>query len=106
MTSAQRTLIVDYDGVVCDLDGVIYRGHAVVPYAVDSVLSAIAAGVLVVYATNNAARSPAEVSAHLDSLGLPGPPSRVVTSAQAGAQYVAEHCPQGSRVLAVGGAGV
>jgi len=100
------SLISDFDGIVCDLDGVIYRGHAVVPHAVPSVLSAIAAGVLVVYATNNASRSPAEVSAHLDSLGLPGPESRIVTSAQAGAQYVAQRCPRGSRVLAVGGPGV
>lgn len=108
MTSAgvKGSLIAEFDGIVCDLDGVIYRGHAVVPHAVESVLSAIAAGVLVVYATNNASRSPAEVSAHLDSLGLPGPESRIVTSAQAGAQYVAQRCPRGSRVLAVGGPGV
>lgn len=108
MTSAsvKGSLIADFDGVVCDLDGVIYRGHAVVPHAVESVLSAIAAGVQVVYATNNASRSPAEVSAHLDSLGLPGLASRIVTSAQAGAQYVAQRCPRGSRVLAVGGEGV
>lgn len=104
--SGSGSLVADFDGIVCDLDGVIYRGHAVVPYAVESVLSAIAAGVLVVYATNNASRSPAEVSDHLDSLGLPGPQSRVVTSAQAGAQYVAARCPPGSRVLAVGGPGV
>jgi HAD superfamily hydrolase (TIGR01450 family) len=99
-------LIGDFDGIVCDLDGVIYRGQSVVPHAVDSVLAAIAAGVLVVYATNNASRTPAEVAAHLDSLGLPGPDARVVTSAQAGAQYVARRCPSGSRVLAVGGQGV
>ena len=76
MTGAggRGSLIADYDGIVCDLDGVVYRGHAVVPHAVESVLSAISAGVQVVYATNNASRSPAEVSAHLDSLGLPGPP--------------------------------
>ena len=108
MTSARvrGSLIADYDGIVCDLDGVVYRGHAVVPHAVESVLSAISAGVQVVYATNNASRSPGEVSAHLGSLGLPGPESRIVTSAQAGAQYVAQHRPRGSRVLAVGGPGV
>jgi glycerol-1-phosphatase len=103
---ADSTLIEGIDGIVCDLDGVIYRGQEAVPYAVDSLLSAISAGVLIVYATNNASRSPAEVAAHLDSLGLPGPGSRVVTSAQAGAGYLARRCPSGSRVLAVGGPGV
>lgn len=108
MTSAgvKGSLIADYDGILCDLDGVIYRGQAVVPHAVESVLAAISRGRPVVYATNNASRAPAEVSAHLDSLGLPGPKSRIVTSAQAGAQHVAQRCPRGSRVLAVGGPGV
>jgi len=100
------SLLEGFDGIVCDLDGVIYRGHEGVPHAVESVLSALSAGVLVVYATNNASREPAEVAAHLEALGLPGPRSRVVTSAQAGARCVAQRCPRGSRVLAVGGPGV
>jgi glycerol 3-phosphatase-2 len=110
MTSANAratgTLIEAFDGIVCDLDGVVYRGHEAVPHAVASLLSALAAGVLVVFATNNASRAPAEVAAHLEALGLPGPVSRVVTSAQAGAHHVAQHCPPGSPVLAVGGPGV
>src|SRR5450631_881191 len=100
------SLIEGFDGIVCDLDGVIYRGHQGVPHAVQSLLSALSSGVRVVYATNNASRPPAEVAAHLAALGLPGPQSRVVTSAQAGARYVAQRCPSGSRVLAVGGPGV
>jgi glycerol 3-phosphatase-2 len=104
--SAEGALIEGFDGIVCDLDGVVYRGHEAVPHAVESLLAALSAGVLVVYATNNASRPPAEVAAHLDTLGLAGPVSRVVTSAQAGARHVAQHCPPGSRVLAVGGQGV
>jgi glycerol 3-phosphatase-2 len=104
--SAGGALVEAFDGIVCDLDGVVYRGDEAVPHAVESLLSALAAGVLVVYATNNASRPPAEVAAHLDALGLPGLVSRVVTSAQAGARHVAQHCPPGSRVLAVGGPGV
>jgi glycerol 3-phosphatase-2 len=103
---AEGSLIRGFDGIVCDLDGVVYRGKAAVPHAVESLSCAIAAGVHVVYATNNASRAPAEVGAHLDALGLTGPISRVVTSSQAGARYVAERCPAGSRVLAVGGPGV
>jgi glycerol 3-phosphatase-2 len=99
-------LIQGFDGVVCDLDGVIYRGKEAVPHAVKSLSAALSMGVRVVYATNNAARSPDDVSAHLEELGLPGSGSRVVTSAQAGARCVAERCAPGSRVLAVGGAGV
>jgi glycerol 3-phosphatase-2 len=103
---AEGGLIESFDGIVCDLDGVIYRAHEAVPHAVESLLAALSSGVEVVYATNNASRSPAEVAAHLQALGLPGPGSRVVTSAQAGARYLAQRCPRGSRVLAVGGPGV
>jgi HAD superfamily hydrolase (TIGR01450 family) len=105
-TGGTGSLIEGFDGIVCDLDGVIYRGHEAVPHAVESLLAAISTGCLLVYATNNASRAPAEVAAHLDSLGLGGPVSRVVTSAQAGARYLAERCPRGSAVLAVGGEGV
>ena len=104
--SGAARLIDDYDGIVCDLDGVVYRGRHAVPYAVESLLSALSAGLPVVYATNNASRTAAQVAAHLDALGLPGPAERVVTSAQAAAGLVATRCPVGSRVLAVGGAGV
>jgi glycerol-1-phosphatase len=103
---AEGALIESFDAIVCDLDGVVYRGHQGVPHAVESLLRALSSGVLVVYATNNASRPPAEVAAHLDTLGLAGPLSRVVTSAQAGARHVAQHCAPGSRVLAVGGPGV
>jgi glycerol 3-phosphatase-2 len=110
MTGSSRswgpTLIQGFDGIVCDLDGVIYRGKQAVPHAVESLSSALSAGVRVVYATNNASRAPADVAVHLDALGLHGSGSRVVTSAQAGARYLAQRCPPGSRVLAVGGPGV
>jgi len=99
-------LIKGFDGIVCDLDGVVYRGNLAVPHAVDSLLRALSSGVRVVYATNNAARTPTEVAAHLAALGLPGPASRVVTSAQAGAHLIARRCHPGARVLAVGGPGV
>lgn len=105
-TRVNGALIESFDGIVCDLDGVVYRGHEAVPHAVESLLSAVSSGVGVVFATNNASRTPAEVAAHLAALGLPGPASRVVTSAQAGALLIARHCPPGSLVLAVGGPGV
>ena len=104
--SATGNLIDGYDGIVCDLDGVVYRGRQAIPHAVEALLAALAAGVLVVYATNNASRTPAEVADHLSELGLPGPAERFVTSAQAAARLVARRFEVGSRVLAVGGPGV
>jgi len=96
-------LVTRYAAVVCDLDGVVYRGASAVPHAVD-VLGAL--DVPVLYATNNASRSPADVAAHLRDLGLACTPDAVATSAQAGAWLLAERLAGGSPVLAVGGAGV
>ena len=90
--------------MVCDLDGVVYRGPTAVPHAVE-VLGALEVPVL--YATNNASRSPDDVAAHLRDLGpglhrrMPSPPAR-----RPGPGCSADRLPPGSPVLAVGGAGV
>ncbi|MDO5504494.1 MAG: HAD-IIA family hydrolase [Actinomycetia bacterium] len=92
----------DIGGIVCDLDGVVYRGPQAVPHAV-AALTRVA--VPVIYATNNASRTPATVAGHLRDLGLDVTESQVLTSAQAGAAAIATRLP-GCRVLAVGGDGV
>jgi len=96
-------LVSRYDAVVCDLDGVVYRGPSAVEHAVDVIRSLT---VPVLYATNNASRSPADVAAHLRELGLDCAPEAVATSSQAGAWLLTDRLEPGSPVLAVGGAGV
>ncbi len=97
------SLVTRYSAVVCDLDGVVYRGASAVPHAVE-VLGGLSVSVL--YATNNASRSPADVVGHLGDLGLTCTPEAVATSAQAGVWLLAQRLPAGSPVLAVGGPGV
>lgn len=96
-------LIERYAAVVCDLDGVVYRGPAAVEHAVGALA---ALSVPIVYATNNASRPPEEVAAHLTDLGLHVSGRDVATSSQAGAEQLAEYLPHGAWVLAVGGDGV
>jgi glycerol-1-phosphatase len=96
-------LVDSYSGVVCDLDGVVYRGPEAVEHAVRALSSL---PVPVVYATNNASRPPEEVAAHLSDLGLQVTGRNVVTSSQAGAAALAAQLGTGSLVLAVGGSGV
>jgi HAD superfamily hydrolase (TIGR01450 family) len=103
---AVLSLTALYRGVVCDLDGVVYRGHEAVPHAVGALEGLRAAGRGVVYATNNASRTPQEVAAQLTSLGLTLTAGDVVTSSQAGATRLAALLPAGAEVLAVGGPGV
>lgn len=98
-----RTLVAGYAAVVCDLDGVVYRGPTAVPGAVEA-LSRVEVPVL--YATNNASRPPAEVAEHLRHLGLDCEADAVATSSQAGAWVLGDRVDPRSKVLAVGGAGV
>ena len=58
------------------------------------------------FVTNNAARTPEEVAAHLTELHVPADADDVITSSQAAATVVSGLLDPGARVLAVGGPGV
>jgi len=95
-------LLDRHDLVLADLDGTLYRGRVAVPGAVEAVRRAGKRGVRTVYVTNNAARSPADVAAHLAELGFPAGADDVATSSQAAAALLAEQLPDGATVLVVG----
>ncbi|RKE21856.1 HAD-IIA family hydrolase [Streptomyces sp. TLI_171] len=95
-----------YDTALLDLDGVVYAGPHAIPFAVESLDRARAAGMRLAYVTNNASRPPRVVAEHLTELGVPAAPGDVINSAQAAARLVSEKVPAGARVLVVGGAGL
>lgn len=80
---------------VLDLDGVVWRGDAVVPGADRAVATLLERGVQVVACTNHAL-GPELKEAQLERLGVPRVP--VVTSAEAAAAC----CDAGERVLVLG----
>jgi HAD superfamily hydrolase (TIGR01450 family) len=97
-----RALAADYDAALFDLDGVIYLGPVAVegiPEAVDELRSR---GTRLGFVTNNAARTPAAVAAHLVELGIHAGEADVVNSTQATLRMLAEDLPAGATVLAVG----
>uniref|UniRef100_UPI002FCD9F21 HAD-IIA family hydrolase n=1 Tax=Desertihabitans aurantiacus TaxID=2282477 RepID=UPI002FCD9F21 len=91
-----------HDVVLLDLDGVVYLGRSPVPHAADGLHRLREQGVGVGFVTNNAARTPEEVAAHLVELGVEAAPEDVITSAQAGARLLAEQLAPGSTVLVLG----
>ena len=99
-------MIDAYDGVLFDLDGVIYLGPVAVPGAPPALAALRERQVPVGFVTNNAARSPEVVAAHLTEIGIPAAAADVITSAQAGAQLLRKDLPAGAKVLAVGGTAV
>ncbi len=95
-----------YDVAMLDLDGVVYVGPEAVPGAPEHLARAADAGMRLAYVTNNAARPPSAVGAHLRELGIPAEDDDVVTSAQAAARLLVDRCPPGSPVFVIGGAGL
>lgn len=88
--------------VIFDMDGVLYRGSQVLPYARETLERLRAAGWHVYFATNNSTATREQYVARLRSLGLGGDPEHVVTSAYATAHHLDRLDPRPTDVLVVG----
>lgn len=96
--------IVDrYDTLLLDMDGTLMHGGAPIDGAASGVSDARAAGRAIVFATNNASRTPEQVVSHLATVGIEASAEEVVTSPQIAAQLLADGLEPGATVLVVGG---
>ena len=93
------TLASQHDCLLCDLDGTLFRGAQPTVGAVET-LAAVDTRIL--FVTNNASRSAADVAEHLREMGFTAKPDDVVTSAQTAAHVLASQLPADSAVLVVG----
>ena len=94
-----KTLVQEYDCLLIDLDGTVFRGRRPTEGAVRALDGA---GSRKLFVTNNASRSAEEVAAHLRELGFTAGAADVVTSAQSAAHLLAGELPPDSPVLIVG----
>ena len=106
LAGAEEALQVAFDVALLDLDGVVYRGDVAVPNAAEALAEARAAGMQMMYVTNNASRTPDAVARHLTDLGAPTGPEEVTTAAQAAARLIATDADADTRVLPIGGEGL
>lgn len=95
-------LIDNFDGVLADLDGVVYTGPSAIEGACEALDKLAEEGKSLAYVTNNASRSSEEVASHLRELGAPATAEQVFGSAMAGAELLARQVPAGATVLVVG----
>lgn len=89
----------EYDCLLIDLDGTVFRGHQATDGAVQT-LDEVSSRKL--FVTNNASRSADEVATHLRDLGFTATGDDVVTSAQSAAHLLSGELPPNSPVLIVG----
>ncbi len=89
--------------VICDLDGVVYRGSEALPGAADALERLVASGFRVVFVTNNSSRTETQVADKLKKVvGYRPGIDDIVTSARAALALV----PEGASCLVVGGEGI
>jgi phosphoglycolate/pyridoxal phosphate phosphatase family enzyme len=91
---------------IFDMDGVLYRGNIVMPYAREALDRLRRAGWQVFFGTNNSTASRADYVKRLTRLGLGGDEDHVVTSAYATAHYLERLDPKPTDVFVVGADGL
>lgn len=80
--------------VVCDLDGVVYRGSDPIPGAGEALKTLGEQGLNVLFATNNSTRTPQQTARRIEELtGYAADANQVVGSADAAAFYLASRRP-------------
>ena len=87
---------------IFDMDGVLYRGMLVLPYARETLERLRKAGWDLFFATNNSTATRQQYVDRLNALGLGGDVEHVVTSAYATAHYLERLEPKPRDVLVFG----
>jgi HAD superfamily hydrolase (TIGR01450 family) len=96
-------LIDKYDGLLLDLDGVVYRGQQAIPQAIETI-GKLASKMPIGYVTNNASRTQAQIAEQLRGYGIELDESQVISSAMAAAEMLSEQIS--GKVLVIGGDGL
>jgi phosphoglycolate/pyridoxal phosphate phosphatase family enzyme len=91
---------------IFDMDGVLYRGAQVLPYARETLERLRRANWAVFFATNNSTATRLDYLRRLQTLGLGGDLDHIVTSGYATAHYLERREPRPQDVLVVGADGL
>lgn len=105
-TDESSDLLALFDVLYLDLDGVVYRSDDAVEFAVDSLNLASKRGTTLRFLTNNASRTPTQISRKLQGFGLVVDETSVITSAMAITQVMAAELLPGSSIFVVGHEGL
>jgi 4-nitrophenyl phosphatase len=96
----------DFTSLVCDMDGVLYRGKDTIPGAPDAIARLRARGVRVLFCTNNSNQTVAQYRDKLARMAIEAAPDDILTSAVVTGEVLKERGFGGKRALVVGGEGL
>lgn len=83
---AAGTDSVSYDGLIVDLDGVVWWGGDPIPGAAEAIAAARRSCIRVLFVTNEPQRSPSALAERLTEIGIPATTADVMTSAEVAAR--------------------
>lgn len=92
----------EFDGLLVDLDGVVWIGREMVPGSVDALRSLIEAGMEIVFVTNNPGKPAVEYARRLAGAGVEVDSARIVTAGEATAELAAKRSKPGDTAFAIG----
>jgi HAD superfamily hydrolase (TIGR01450 family) len=96
----------DVDALVCDLDGVVYRGNDALPGAVEAIARLQAGGLEILFCTNNSRATVAQYVDKLASFGIEVERRLILTSAVVLQEVLQARSPRLQRAIVIGGDGV
>jgi 3-hydroxyisobutyrate dehydrogenase len=97
-----RGAAAEYDGLLVDLDGVVWRGGVAIDGAADAIAALRARGTRLLFLTNDPSSSREEQARRLAAIGIPARADDVVTSANATARFLAGTGYSGRRAYVIG----
>jgi HAD superfamily hydrolase (TIGR01450 family) len=92
----------EFDGLLIDLDGVVWVGREPLPGAVAALTELIEGGKEIVFVTNNPGRPPSTYAERLREAGVPADESRIVTAGVVTAELAARRAGAGTPSLVIG----
>jgi NagD protein len=94
-----------YKNYLMDMDGVLVRGRAAIPGAVEFIARLTAAHIPFLVLTNNPFYTPRDLSHRLNTVGLTVEPERIFTAAMATARFLQTQRPHG-KAFVIGESGL
>jgi HAD superfamily hydrolase (TIGR01450 family) len=91
-----------FDGLLIDLDGVVWIGREPVPGAPQALRALLEAGKRIVFVTNNPGRPPAAYAERLRELGVEVEAKQIVTAGMVAARLAGEAAGEGGSAFVIG----
>jgi glycerol 3-phosphatase-2 len=92
----------EYDGLLVDLDGVVWIGREMVPGSAEALASLLDRGKEIVFVTNNPGKPASMYGERLRAAGIPAADDRVVTAGETTARLAAERAGASATAFVVG----